>query len=89
MSDENLKLFAATLRHDIPTLDIHGRRVHEAPEQVGFFISKLNEQNETEGKIIYGIGTGALHAAVIQELRNNREVATLHEEYGSCIIILK
>lgn len=89
MSEEDLKLFAATLRHDIPTLDIHGSRAHEASEQVSFFIAKLIGQKEGEGKIIYGIGTGALREAVLHELRNSSGIATLQEQSGSCIFLLK
>lgn len=88
MSDD-LRLFAAQLRHDLPTLDLHGLYPDVALEQLELFLYNEYEKKETAARVVYGIGTGKLRAAVLDALRKNDLVESVTENDGSCTILLR
>ena len=61
---------------DVSTeLDLRGQTVEEAIANVQLFIDKCVLNNISEIRIIHGKGTGALRAAVTQELKGHPNVA--------------
>lgn len=76
-------------------LNIVGKRVYEAINEVNEFIDKSILNGLQTVKIIHGVGTGALKKAVCEELRSNRSVKTYRAglfgegEVGVTIVELK
>lgn len=89
MNNNELRLFAAALRQDLEALDVHGLRAVQAVEQLELFISRLLEKGESEGRVIFGVGTGVLHDKVIHHLQNSPLVARIDDNGSSCVFILK
>ncbi len=89
MIHDDPRVFAATLRNDLPTVDLHGLYAHEALPALDLFLASLLERGQTAGKIIYGIGTGALHRQVIHHLQAYTLIDKIVEDSGFCIIVLK
>ncbi len=89
MDDSDLRIFAAQLRQGMPTLDLHKYRPAEALDALEFFLFRLVEQNETEARVIYGIGTGAMREQVIHYLQTHKLIDKIVEEAGSAIVLLK
>lgn len=83
---EDLRIFAAKLRHDLPTLDLHGLYPSEALDKLELFLYN-NFQTDTAAKIIYGIGTGKLKEAVVGYLRKHPLVDHVIEQEGNCIVL--
>ena len=88
MNNNDLKLFAATLRADLLTLDLHGCHLDQAREEIDLFLSRALVRGETVAKIIYGGGTGRLRDVVVGYLQTNQLVATIEEQGGHCLILL-
>ncbi|OGH68787.1 MAG: hypothetical protein A3I29_00325 [Candidatus Magasanikbacteria bacterium RIFCSPLOWO2_02_FULL_44_11] len=82
----NVRIFAASLRHDLPTLDLHGLYPSEALERLEIFLYTTSHQ-DTAAKIIYGIGTGKLEEAVNAYLRKHPAIDHVIGETGYCIIL--
>jgi DNA mismatch repair protein MutS2 len=57
------------------TLDLRGRRVEEALEEVDAFIDRMLSDGERGAYVLHGHGTGALKAAVREHLAASRYVA--------------
>lgn len=61
---------------DVKTeLDLRGQTVEEALGNLGIFIDKCILNNISEVRIIHGKGTGALRAAVTEELKHHPNIA--------------
>lgn len=68
-------VMVASDRGDVPlTLDLRGRRVEEALEQLEAYIEDAAAAGLPEARIIHGKGTGAMRAAVRETLRRHRLV---------------
>ena len=80
------RLFAASLRQDLPTLDLHGLYPSEALERLELFLYTTSEK-DTAAKIIYGIGTGKLGEQVLAYLSKHPLVEHVIEQSGNCIIL--
>ncbi len=88
MNNNEAKIFAAQLRDDLPTIDLHGLYPSEALVKLELFIYDHFLLKHEFLKIIYGGGTGVLREKVIQYLHTRSFVGTLLEQGGSCIIFL-
>lgn len=86
--DTYFKLFAAELDSKIPELDLHGFRIDEACSKLELFLYEKYNEKKTALKIIYGGGTGKLREKVLEYLHKAPLVDTIHEQGGSCIILL-
>ena len=81
----------------LPMLEINvlGMTVEEALFEVDNFIDKAVTDNLAEVKVIHGVGTGKLRAAISQHLKRNRNVESFRlgkygeGETGVTIIKLK
>ena len=83
-------LFAAQLNQDIPTIDLHGvGDVQSALEQLEMKLFSFYNEGQQYGRVIHGIGTGALAKAVHGVLDKNPMIRQWREEEtgGSCIIL--
>ncbi len=89
MDNAEAKILAAQLRRDLPELDLHGFYPDQALEQLGLFLSRLLEKNERASRVIYGGGSGKLRNSVFNYLQQQPFVATIQDEGGSCLILLK
>ncbi|MEG2117239.1 MAG: Smr/MutS family protein, partial [Clostridia bacterium] len=64
-------------------LNVVGKRVFEAVNEVNEFIDKSIMNGIETVKIIHGVGTGALKKAIAEELRSNKSVKTFRPgNYG-------
>ncbi|MEG1805672.1 MAG: endonuclease MutS2 [Clostridia bacterium] len=76
-------------------LNVVGKRVFEAVNEVNEFIDKSIMNGIETVKIIHGVGTGALKKAIAEELRSNKSVKTFRPgnygegEIGVTIVELK
>jgi DNA mismatch repair protein MutS2 len=57
------------------TLDLRGLRVEEALEKVDAFVDRLLAEGERGGFVLHGHGTGALKAAVREQLSGSTQIA--------------
>ena len=87
MDSHEAKLYAVRLRQDLPTLDLHGYKIYEALDTMELFLSRCLMQKEVAARVVYGVGTGALHDAVIERLQTFSFVATIEDEGASCLLI--
>lgn len=83
---EDIRIFAATLRRDLPTLDLHGLYPSEALDKLELFLYN-NFHTDTAAKIICGIGTGKLQSEVVSYLRKHPVVDHVIEQAGACIVL--
>ena len=89
MTNHDAKIFAAQLRDDLPTLDLHGMYPDEAIEKLEAFLFKnCNDSDEQVIKIIYGGGTGRLGERVRGYLRKHSLVQEVIKEFGCCLVIV-
>jgi dsDNA-specific endonuclease/ATPase MutS2 len=86
MDQQNAKLFAAELRTDLPTLDLHGLYPDEALDKVDVFLYNVRGLDSAV-RIVYGGGTGKLGEVVVSYLQRHPMVATLHDQGGSCVCV--
>ena len=71
-------LYRTTSRADADVkteLDLRGQTVDEAIGNLGLFIDKCVLNGMSEVRIIHGKGTGALRAAVTEELKHHPNIA--------------
>lgn len=86
--DKNIKLFAAELTTDLPTLDLHGLYPDEALSKLESFLYDQHQAGSESVKIIYGGGTGILREKVLVHLHKHVLVGTIAEQGGCCIVLL-
>lgn len=89
MNQLQAKIMSAELGGEIPSLDLHGKFVDDALENLEIFLSDLIVSKEDVGKIIYGGGTGKLEEVVLYYLQNSKLIGKIIEKSGYSIIILK
>jgi len=83
------KIFAAQLRDDLPTLDLHGLYPNEAVDKIDpFLFNNFSADDEQVVKIIYGGGTGKLGEMVIEFLQNHKMVKYIEKEFGCCLVVV-
>ena len=91
--DQEPTLFAAELSDAVPSVDLHGSRVHEAIAEVERLIHGAFMNGDEAVKIIHGRGTGKLKTAVEQCLRENKEIVAAFRgssrphEQGAVIVV--
>ena len=83
----DFRIFAAELRDDLPTLDLHGLYSNEAVEKIDPFLYLNCNNKESAVKIVYGAGTGKLREAVTDYLHSHPLVGTMQAEGAYCLII--
>ena len=88
MDSYEARLLAAQISSHLPALDLHGVYPTEAPHRVELFLYDAHKAQQGAVKIVYGIGTGALGAAVLRYLREHPLVATMQEQTAHCIVLL-
>jgi dsDNA-specific endonuclease/ATPase MutS2 len=87
MNPQEARIFAAELRTDLPTLDLHGQYPDEALYALDLFLAEV-VLKDSAARIIYGHGTGTLAAVVLAYLQKSPLVATIIEQAGTCICLL-
>ncbi|MFA7286698.1 MAG: Smr/MutS family protein [Patescibacteria group bacterium] len=65
-------LAAAGVNPETPQLDLHGKNVAEALRELDDFLDQAVYQSQRTGKIIFGIGTGALRKVVAMWLAEKK-----------------
>ena len=89
MTNYETKIFAAQLRDDLPTLDLHGMYPDEAIDKLELFLfDNFDKNNDIVIKIIYGGGTGKLGDKVRGYLKNHNITKEVVKEFGSCLVII-
>ena len=88
MNQLEAKIFAAELREDLPTLDLHGFYPSEALEKLELFLYSKAQAHEDTVRIIYGGGTGKLKAEVLVYLKKHPLAGTIKDEGGAAIVLL-
>ena len=89
MTNYDAKIFAAQLRDDLPTLDLHGMYPDQAIDKIeSFLFNNFKENDEQVIKIIYGGGTGRLGDKVRNYLDKHSLVKEVIKEFGHCLVIL-
>jgi dsDNA-specific endonuclease/ATPase MutS2 len=88
MNQKEAKLFAAQLRTDMPTVDLHGLYPDDALQKLELFLFEYVTAREDVLKIVYGIGTGVLKKRIIECLHKHPLVDTIEEAEGHCIVLL-
>jgi len=89
MDSLEAKLFAASLRTDLPEIDLHGLHTAEALEKLDVFLYTIYTAHESAGRVITGIGKGVLQAAVENYLREHSLVGALEGGAGVVVVVLK
>ncbi len=87
MKNKEAQLFAAELRTDLPTLDLHGLFPDAALERLELFLYEVWQASGLSARIIYGGGTGRLSAVILQRLQTHPLVDKIKELGGSCVIL--
>lgn len=86
MTPQEARIFAAELRTDLPTIDLHGRYPDEAIYALDLFLADA-VLKDSAARVIYGHGTGKLAATVLSYLQKSPLVATIIEQGGTCICL--
>jgi dsDNA-specific endonuclease/ATPase MutS2 len=83
------KEFAASLRHDLPELDLHGKKGEDQIESAidQFLYQQFNKQEQSL-EVIYGIGTGRMKETAVNYLSTHPLVEKVIDKGGSCIVLL-
>ncbi len=84
---DDSRIFAAQLRQDLPTLDLHGLYPAEALDKLEIFLYNAFQKKESAAKIIYGIGTGRLQKAILEVVCKHPLVHDVVEQSGSCVVV--
>lgn len=74
MDDLEFILWSAEMDLATPVLDVHGCSVAEALNTLDYFIDKSVVAGARSIKIIHGVGTGALRAAIVRALTADRRI---------------
>jgi len=89
VNNHDAKIFAAQLRDDLPTLDLHGLFPDDAINKVEIFLfDNYNQDEDNVVKIIYGGGTGRLGKQIREYLQEHEMVGEVIKEHGSCLVML-
>ena len=84
------RYFAASLRDDLPTIDLHGTAAMQtAQEQLEKELFLFSSQGEEVCRVVHGIGSGAMKEMVHLVLKKNPLVEgfQLSGDGGSTIVI--
>ena len=84
---QDFRIFAAEIRTDRPTLDLHGLYPNEAVEKIDPFLYLNGNNKESAVKIVYGAGTGKLREAVVAYLQSHPLVGTMQAEGAYCLVV--
>ena len=90
MSDENIKLFAASLDHKIYTIDLHSfLDPASALEKLETELYRAQKLGQRYCRVVHGIGEGILASKVQDNLSQNPLVKAwkLEESGGSCVVV--
>lgn len=81
-----MRIFAAELRRDAPTIDFHGH----VPDAIDTRLDQFLADHRTEPSVhvIHGHGKGVLKAQVLRILRDHPMVDAVVEKSGYVIVIL-
>lgn len=78
------KLFnLAEMDVDLPEIDLHGFRLHEAEVELDSFLNKLFVQKERIGKVIHGRGSGQLQSGLSSFLKSHKLVKDIRASKNS------
>lgn len=89
MDDQAAKLFAASLRDDLPTLDLHNTYPDEVVNELEIFLSRAIEKDFEVVRVIYGGGTGKLREITLNYLQNHKLIGKIEETGGSSLVLLR
>lgn len=87
----DISYLAASMRDDLPTIDLHGiRSIRTAEEQLERQLFLLATNNESACRVIHGIGSGRMKQMVHRILQKNPfvEEFLLSDDGGSTVVLL-
>ncbi len=87
MNPQEARIFAAELRTDLPTIDLHGQYPDEAIYALDLFLADA-VLKDSAVRVIYGHGTGKLASIVLSYLQKSPLVATIIQQDGTCVCLL-
>ena len=82
---------AASLREDMPSIDLHGfRDIRVAEEQLEKKLFLFSSRNEDACRVVHGIGSGKMKTMAHDVLKKNPVVQDfrLSEDGGSTVVLL-
>ncbi len=91
MNTKDTRYFAASMREDLPTVDLHGiSDMKTAEEQLEKKLFLFFSRGEEICRVVHGIGTGKMKATVHALLQKNPQVEDfrMSEDGGSTIVLL-
>ena len=84
------KIFAAELRSDLPSLDLHPPvDLSQAGILVDQFLYNSSKNKEDAVAIIYGAGTGKMKKIVLEILEKHPLVLGVRDKSGHCVVVLE
>lgn len=84
------KIFAAELREDLPSLDLHPPvNLSQVEILVDQFLYQSLQNNENTVVIIYGAGTGKMKKQVLEVLGKHPLVEFVKDKSGHCLVVLE
>ncbi|KKS52485.1 MAG: Smr protein/MutS2 [Candidatus Magasanikbacteria bacterium GW2011_GWD2_43_18] len=91
MKQHSISFFAASLRDDLPTLDLHDiTTLNTAEDMLEHALFSFSSRNESACRIIHGIGSGVMKERVHAILEKNPLVEDfqLSSDGGSTLVLL-
>lgn len=84
------KIFAAELRGDLPSLDLHPPvDLSQVGILVDQFLYESLQSNEDTVAIIYGAGTGKMKKQALEVLAKHPLVKFVKDKSGHCLVVLE
>ncbi len=87
MNPAEAREFAARLRTDLPTIDLHGLYPSAAEERLERALYDAYQASHDGLRVIYGVGTGALRTHCLTYLKKHPLVETIAADDGMCTIL--
>jgi DNA-nicking Smr family endonuclease len=85
-TDLETKIFAAELRTDMPSIDVHGHYPDNLSARLDQFI--YTHRNESSLQVIHGHGKGVLKQKVLDICRNHPLIDAVVEKNGYVLLII-
>lgn len=79
---------SASLRRDLPELDLHGLYSSDALHRLELWLFELSQSPEKEARVIFGGGTGKLGEIVKKTLTEHPLIEQIVDEGASCLVLL-
>lgn len=87
MNIDEARRYGASLRTDLPEIDLHGLYPADAKDQLERALYQAYQSGHDGLKVIYGVGTGVLGSQCVAYLEKHPLVATIAEDVGACVLL--